>query len=205
MKHPALQGQGGYVLISSLVFLAALTVTSVVGVQDTILQHRMGTNLALETRAFEASEGGRAAAADVLDAHVFQRGWDDAVTVPAGLEVLDKDSDGAPDILYSDNEEAAGTLLQGGTLTTDARLRLDGDGNAGYTGENDMQADISVYKTRVVSASGAATAMVSGYEGLGKASSAGGTHIYFELRSRGDAGDGATAVTASDFRVVVRN
>ena len=56
-----------------------------------------------------------------------------------------------------------------------------------------------------ITASGAATAMVSGYEGYGKGSAAGGSYVLFDLRSRGHAASRTESLTGSDVRVVVRN
>ncbi len=204
-RSSGMSRQAGYVLATSLIFLLVITMVAVVGMQSTSMEYSISTNTALATRAFEAAEGGRAAADQVLDRHIFERGWGDEVDLPPTVTVLDKDGDNASDVLFTDNSEGADALLNESALETDITFRVDADGDGKYTGDEDAKADIMVYKTGVVAATGAATAMVSGYEGLGKASAAGGAHIYFEIRSRGEAPGGAKAITANTFRVVVRN
>lgn len=197
--------QTGYILVTSMVFLLVLTMVAVFGIQYSVLEYQMGTNTAFTTQAMEASESGRVATSKILNAHIYERGWNDAVEVPASLEVLDKDNQDGIDLLYVDNSETPEALLGEEELDVDATYRLDGDGDAAYNGKKDVLADVAVYKTRVVNATGSGTAMVSGYEGLGKAAAAGGAKIFFELRSVGKAPNGAQVTTASDYRLVIRN
>jgi hypothetical protein len=201
---PYINRQNGYVLITAMIFLAILTLVAVVSSQSTTFEYKMSTNLVLKDRAFQSSETGRTAIGDVLDAHIFERGWDSAVNIPSGMAILDKDTSGAADDLYLANE-AGEDLLNDNTLATDATYQVDANNDGDYTDGGDINATVSVIKTQAIAASGSGTAMSAGYEGLGKSVAAGGLHMYFELRGRGNSATGAQSVTASEYRVVVKN
>ena len=196
--------QHGYVLITSLIFLTVLTLVAVVSSQSTSFEYQMSSNLVLKERAFQSSETGRTGLGSVMDAHVFERDWDSAISMPAGLTVLDKDSSGASDMLFINNE-AGEDLYNDSTLVSDADYKIDGNGDGDFDDGGDVNATVVAYKTRSVAAKGAGTAMVAGYEGIGKGVAGGGFNVYFELRSRGQSSLGAQAQTASEYRVVVRN
>jgi hypothetical protein len=199
-----LRSQQGYVLITAMIFLAILTLVAVVSMQSTTFGYQMSTNMVVKDRTFQFSETGRTGMAQVMDAHVFERGWNSAVMLPSGLDILDKDSSGGDDDLYLSNETGE-DLYDDTSIVTDANYQVDGNGDGDYVDGGDINAGISVYKTQAINAPGAGTAMSSGYEGLGKSVAAGGLHMYFELRSRGQSITGAQSVTASEYRVVVKN
>lgn len=190
--------QQGYVLATGLVILLILTLVAITTMQSSSLEYSISSNQVFSDHAFQASESARLSMAGILDEHVYERGWPSTIVLPAGLNILDKDSDGTGDYFYVDNTESANTLLNGGALTRDATYIRGGTGG-------DIKANLYVYKTLVVLAPGASSTMSAGYEGLGKAAAAGGTHMYFEIRGEGQAPADAHATTASDFRTVVRN
>ena len=196
--------QRGYVLITSLIFLTVLTLVAVVSSRSTTFEYQMSSNLVLKDRAFQSSETGRAGMAGILDAHIFEREWNDSIKIPSGLTVLDKDTSGGPDMLFLSNN-AGEDLYNADTLVTDAQYKIDANSDGDFDDGGDVNADIDVYKTKSVAARGTGTAMVAGYEGLGKGMAGGGFHVYFELRSKGKSIVGAQSQTASEYRVVVRN
>jgi len=71
------------------------------------------------------------------------------------------------------------------------------------------QAQLSIFKLYVSMASGSGTAMVAGYEGLGRAAAAGGGQLYFYTQAQGEDFGGAAAtanyLTAAVFRDIIRN
>lgn len=209
--------QSGYVLATSLVFLIVLSVVAITAMRSTTLELRMSANAAFKTRALNASEGVRTLTSEVVDAHIYNRGWPAAIggpvpdflfalNIPTGLTVLDKDTNSAPDDLW-DTNGAGEDLLVHSSLAADMQYRLDGDNSGSATVNDDMDivADLMVYRTVTKLAAGSGTEMISGYSTLGRGSAAGGGYAYYELRSLGQAPASAQAVTASDFRHLIRN
>lgn len=199
--------QTGAVLITSLIFMLVLTVIALVASQSTMLETRMSTNTVFTERAIESSEALRTGTDDLLDAHLFHRGWpialggslpNDLFNLPAGISTTNT-------LNWGEDNVAGEDIHNTTTLVQDAQLRVDGNGDGDYGDDVDQSADLYVYKTVVGSASGSATAMVAGYEGLGKSSASGSARIYFDLRSVGTASGDAKGVTGSNFRYVVRN
>ena len=192
--------QRGYVLITSLIFLTILTLVGVSSMQSSTLEYQVSTNQAFTERAFQSSDTGRKALADIVHAHVYERGWDN-VSI-GSLEILDKDSSGSGDSFWNGNSESANTLSSGGTLTTDARFIIDLNGDGDGIDSNEIESDIAVYRSKEVQPPGAGLAMVAGYRGLGKSSASGGGHIYYEIRSTGRSASNAQSVTVSEYRAV---
>lgn len=197
--HTALHTQKGAVLITALMFLTVLTLVAVVSMQSTSLDYKMSTNSVMRDRAFYFSENGRKAMGSILDDHLFERGWTGNITMPTGLTIVDTSKD-----MYNGNE-AGEDLNNAATLTVDATHQLDGNGDGDFTDGEDSNSEVIVYKTQTSWASGAGTAMLSGYEGLGKAAAAGGVHVFFEIRSRGESVAGAQATTATEYRAILKN
>ena len=208
MSHTQIAAtQRGAVLVVSLIFLVMLTMVAVIANQSTVLETRMSTNTIVKTRAVEASEALRMASNELLDAHLFYRGWPDALggslsdglfNLPGGL-ALNNTSDWG--LVNSGSE----SLFDTSTWVNDMSLSIDGNSDGDYVDDVDQKADLYVYKTTVVNSTGSATAMVAGYEGLGKSSASGGALIFFDLRSVGEAAANASGVTGSNYRYVIRN
>lgn len=207
-RIPTPAAERGAVLITSLIFLVMLTIVAVVANQSTVLEARMSTNAIVKARAVEASEALRMASNEMIDAHLFYRGWPQSLggnlnnslfDIPTGLVI------GTPAANWGTGNETAENLFDPATWTLDMTLRVDGNGDSDYVDDVDQQADLYVYKTVVVNATGSATAMVAGYEGLGKSSASGGALMFFDLRSAGSSAANASGVTGSNYRYVVRN
>ncbi len=196
-----LRSNRGIVLVSSMVLLFVLTIVAVSGMQSTSSDYKMSRNLALKDRSFQSSESGRNAFSSVLNAHVFERGWPTTITIPTGLGILDKDTDGFVDDLFLGNDLSENLLIPN-TLINDATYSLDNNGDGDFNDGGDINASIVVYQPQSGAAAGSGTAMSSGYEGLGKSLAAGGFHLFFELRSRGLTSGNAQSTTAAEYRVV---
>ncbi|MDR3419101.1 MAG: PilX N-terminal domain-containing pilus assembly protein [Nevskia sp.] len=84
---PRKSPQGGYALITAILFLVLLTLVALTSVKNSGLEARMGTNSTLHTQAFESSEITRHLIDKVLDANIATRGWPAQVggTVNNGL------------------------------------------------------------------------------------------------------------------------
>ncbi len=211
----------GMVLVTALVMLAVLTLVAVVAMRSTTLDLRMTTNAMLNARAFQGSEGARVQLVTPLDEHVFNQGWPQSAggakennkftDLPDGLSLVD-----ATGKLY---EEAEGQDLAkygndcGAGGTDDCRdmtFRLAANGDNTTVDDRspkpqDISADLFVTSLGATMATGASTAMVGGYEGLGKGSAAGGAYMMFDVRSRGHAANRTESMTGTDTRVLVRN
>lgn len=216
--------QQGFVLITAAVFLIVLTLVAVTAMKSTSLELRMSNNETIRMEAFDASEAPRVLTADLLDVHTFNRGWPKIAggtvennifdyAMPAGLTVRDKNGNDTPDDLYLGNEES--TFSPTGLLP-DVHYA----NTISPTDQTDIsvQSDIAVYKLRAALSPGAGSAMVAGYEGVGRASAAAGSSIYYRVFSRGvnpdaswDEATGtwssatAQSCTACEYRSVVRN
>jgi hypothetical protein len=200
--------QRGAVLVTSLIFLVVLTVIALVANQSSVLEVRMSSNSIAKGRATESSETLRTASNELIDAHLFYRGWPTSVGgnlgytdqfyFSTGVDLANTNDWGAQNSTGED-------LFTPSTWVKDMSLRIDGNSDGDYTDDVDQDADLYVYKTVVVNSTGSATAMVAGYEGLGKSSASGGALIFFDLRSVGTSAGNASSTTGSNYRYVVRN
>jgi hypothetical protein len=206
-RRPLHAHQRGAVLITSLIFLVMLTIAAVMANQSTVLETRMSTNAIVKARAVEASEALRVASNELVDTHLFYRGWPQLLggtlnnslfDMPTGL-VLNTTSN------WGTGNDPAENLFNPATWVNDMSLRIDGNADGDRADDVDQDADLYAFKTVVVNATGSATAMVAGYEGLGKASASGGALMFFDLRSVGSSAGNASGVTGSNYRYVVRN
>lgn len=205
--------QRGTVLITALVFMVVLTLVAVVAMRTTTLDLKITTNTMLKARAFENSESARIQMVDVLDQHVFNRGWPTTIggsvpasaafTIPSGMTITGSPS--APRQLYLSNNKDIGDAGFYDAGEEDATYLIDGNSDGDYTDATDVNADVYITRLVPVQGTGTSAAMVSGYEGLGKGTAGGGGFLFFDARSRGASSDNTTALTGSDIRIVIRN
>lgn len=231
----------GVVLVTSLVFLLVLTLVAVIAMQTTVTDQKISTNLAFKTKSFENSESPRPKAGDVVDHHVFERGWDnilndagnyvasDGSVIYEGLTIDETNAE----LMYFKNgkdaeggdEEVVEDALDPSSLLKDMTYERS---VSGADGSEAIVAELSVFRNGAHALPGHSAAMVSGYEGTGKAMAGSGSAIFYDVRSQGysalanvddndtpnDPGDdtttyekiaGAQSVTSADVRVVVRN
>ncbi len=201
--------QAGFVLLTSLILLFTLTLVGIVAMNSTTLEYRLSTNAVYVSRARESSEAGRMAVASVMPQHVYERSWS-GIRLPGGLTMGDgADSGSEPDDRYGGNDAGESFELNAPeNLNTDAFYRVSVDAN----GDNDsvdavdqFQADIKIYQTATKLDQGSGTAMVAGYEGLGKGAAAGGMVLYYFVASEGKAPGNTRYWTSSDVRARVLN
>ncbi len=205
-KHTHPVRDRGMVLVTALVLLAVLTLVAVVAMRTTTLDLRMTTNTMLKARAFQNSEGARVQTPGPFDEHLFNQGWPDTLTggtrpanlftdLPDGLDIVDASKN-----LFD---------LDEGVKTWVMTYRLDGNADSEVKHKTpapqDISADIHVTNLGASLASGASTAMVSGYEGLGKGSAGGGSYLIFDVQSEGYAANRTKATTGSDVRIAIKN
>lgn len=200
--------QQGAVLITSLMFLVVLTLVALVASQSTVLEARMSSNTIVKGRATESSEALRVGANDLLDGHLYNRGWPNTFaggtldaslfSIPIGMTANNTNN-------WGTGNDAGEDLYDASTWTQDMTLSVDGNTDGDLDDDVDQNANLFVFKTVTVNSPGSATAMVAGYEGLGKSSASGGALIFLDLRSVGASAGNSSTVTGSNFRYVVRN
>lgn len=209
----------GYVLITSVTFLAILAMIGVTMMRITRLNQMISSNLVFKGRAFETSEAARGAISEVLDNHIFYRGWPSNIQppgnlpaniflIPEGLVIPDNNSDGFADELYEkydiekDKEYAARINQEEDSLD---KIKYEDLTPVASYQNGGAGANLYLIRTNTAPRAGSATPMSAGYEGLAKSSASGGALIYFDLRSVSNTGaGGAQALTGSDYRYVVR-
>ncbi len=199
--------QRGMVLITSLMMLVVLTLVAVVAMRSTSTDLRITSNTMLKTRAFEASEGPRVLVAPLLQQHVFYRGWPQShggalpasgtFTIPAEVTVVNPT--GVNSELWVTNNAQVGDYTP---ANADLQYRHDGNSDGDFVDQLDVNADIFITKVAVMAAAGSAVAMISGYEGVGKAAAASGSSTYFDVRSVGYSPGGTQSLTGSHYRKV---
>jgi hypothetical protein len=217
MTRPPVQQQSGYALVTAMIFLIILTLVALIAIRTTGLEIKMGANNAMRIEALEASETPRTALGPLLDAHVFARGWPEsaggdvvdslfAYTIPTQMTIAE-DSSSAPRTWYAANSEVEADedyVFDPLHLDTDVTYSR----NAAASGAPAYQitGKLSVFKLRTDIAAGSGAAMVSGYEGVGKAAAAAGGNVFFYIQSEGrDPGTEARYVTGAVYRHVITN
>ena len=148
----------------------------------------MSANTIYHEEAFNNSEGGRIAVGEIVDSHVYERNWSD-VKVPTNLTIVDDTAN-----LMDGNGNAENPIGQTTDLTKDLVFS-----------DSSINADIYVLSGATEVNSGSGSAMLAGYEGLGKSMAKGGVSLYFEMRSVGQGNQNAKATTTSDYKSVVVN
>lgn len=191
------EAQAGYVLVTGMVFVLILAVIGVNAMQMTNLDYRMTANVASKEQAFERGESGRSAIASVLAEHLATGGQWGGVSLPVGLTINDKDSDGA-----ADNLAVNGGSESLSAPVTDATYVVDLDGDGDLSDAQDFSTDVSVYNLKAVNAPGNGIGQFGGTLGLGKGAGAGGTHVFLQVRSDGEAANQAVSTVVADFRHV---
>lgn len=198
-----LQNQTGMVLVICLIMLLVLTLVAAVAMRTTTVDLQMTTNTMLKTRAFQGSESGRVVSTGVISSHVYYRGWPGNIpagsdfTLPSNLTLADSNSE-----LWVSNNAPLGNM---GAGDEDMTFMVDGNGDADFDDQEDINSTIYVTKVATVPAPGSSTNQVAGYEGLGAGAAGGGAFIFFDVRSRGTAPGNARDITGVDYRHVVNN
>lgn len=215
MNNPACHRNKGYALITAIVFLVVLTTVSLFAMKNAGIELKMSTNNSVSAQAFEAAEAARTLASQMIDPHLYNRGWPKSIggeiaddvfnySIPTGMRLNKRPGNEAIDNWYTSPFIATSSFDPVDLSTASASYNRDVAivGTASYT----LQADIAVKKLRADISPGSGAAMSAGYEGLGKGAAAGGSSLYFYVVARGqDPGSKAIDFTASAYRYVIRN
>jgi len=220
--------QGGYALITVIIFLVLLSIIALSTLKNSGLEARMGANGALHAQAFESSEMSRHLIDTLIDANVTARGWPASI----GGSVANGDFDcGAASLLIiaaaSNNctsdktanaigysivnaSSAPQNWFNGNTETSFNPNSLDTDANykQALDSTHTVTGAVSVYKLYTTLAAGAGSQQAAGYLGLGRSAAAGGGYIFFYINSHGldfTASPQASADTSAIFRDLIRN
>ena len=179
--------QSGFALIVALVFLLVMTMIAVIAMRSTSLDLKMTTNTTLNRRAFQASEGARAAIGSVLTSFFFNHGWTGFVP-PA--EVIVTDTTKTPDQYTSlaDLPPPDGT----GTRPADLKFRSNQDGTRSADSATiaDLFSNIWITRTGKVK--------IEGSDSCQGCSAS--FYVMFDVRSQGAAPGNAQVRTGADFR-----
>ncbi len=213
--NKSLKKQQGIALFVGLIMLLILTLVAVTAMKMTMMELRMAKSDNLRLNALVTSEGPRKVAGDLLDNHVYHRGWPksgegsdyDTLSdiIPTELSLIKNSGTGfctasssncIPKILY--NEKGVDEdILDSCSLDIDMKYEFSSSEGGGT-------ADIMVVLGLVTISPGNSAAMVSGYEGVGKALATSGAQMLFIVRSVAQFGQ-AKATTDTDYRIIVRN
>lgn len=167
----------GWILFSSLIILALLSLIAFFALRHLTLNLRAGTAYSAQLNAFALSENARAQLPALLRAHLATRGWPQRLggeiedsafaSVPPALSLVG----GVTRLWYAGNSETAGSF---------APLALDVD--ARYS-QDEGSAQLAVYRLRALSLPAGNAAFAQGYEGAGAGLAGGGGALVFYLHS----------------------
>lgn len=229
MRRTLSHQQGGFALITSVVLLIGLTVVGTVAVRNAGFELRMSENQIQRVEALENSELPRRRLGDIIDQHVYARGWpsdrggqvlkrDFLFDIPDAYTITGLAADKESPRWYVINDECKPQTQCALPATDDMLTKASFDRNIPTgvgEGTRPVAAQLGVFKLRTDLNPGAGTAMVAGYEGLGKSAAAGGARILFHIESRSTSSRtvrtsaeedvAGRAITAATYRHVVRN
>lgn len=233
----------GFVLITSMILLAVLMMVGMTAMQNSNMGQKVITNAAQTSKTREGSEWSRSIINDVITNHFNNAGWPppygtsaafvgttfppanffvrSTTATPGNCVLIGNGAAGTFGNVVLQTTDASGALIYNNKIPTlassildyscpDARIVVDPSGN------NTAPITTNIYVVQLGSglATGAATAMVAGYEGTGKGAAGGGGGLYLDIRacSSMDATIGgqcrsttsATATTGVQYRLVIR-
>lgn len=205
----------GYALITSLIFLTILTTIGIFTLRNTALEIMMSANNNKSAQAFEAAEASRIIVSQLIDAHVYNRGWPKSLggtiendrfnnAIPEGLTLTRNGNGPSPRNWYEDAPQTSSSFKPLDLSQVDARYsrNISNKDVIGFM----LQGSTAVSVLRTDIQTGANIAMSSGYEGLGKGSASGGGNIFFYVAAQGqDPSAQATRYTAAVYRYTIRN
>ena len=185
MKH----SESGFVLITGLLFILAISVITISSMQGTNLDYKISANESYKDIAFQGSESGRTVAGEAIAHFVYDRRWDgfniNGLEIPA---TYDPSTDG---------------LAAGESLYDTSSLNVDFSFNLSAENVEPIASNINIIKADGVQKGKSSLNQLSGYEGLGKGAGSGGVHLLYEIRSQGAGPAKAAAVTASEYKAAL--
>lgn len=220
IRHRAITPQSssqGYALVTGIVFLIILTIVAVLALKGTGLELKTSANNAMSIQAFEAAEAPRTLVTQLIDVHIFNRGWPVAIggtvadalfnyTIPSGLSIRKDNTTSPPSPYnwYTSTPQTSSSFTPLDVSTPDATYSL--NVATASTSSFMLQATTAIKKLRIDINPGAGAAMNAGYEGLGKAAATGGGNMFFYIVASGqDPHNQAVDLTSSAYRYVIRN
>jgi Tfp pilus assembly protein PilX len=222
------RAQNGSTLFLGLMFLLVLTLVALVTMQGTTLELKMANNGTQQVSAFQVSETLRTMAGEIVNANTQNRGMQQFVGNPAvwtntgtGGAVGSQSGGGttctgaafsASQQLYAANtnpsysttwHSIAGVFQ--GNIPNATAATIAGNPSQLMTycpgGTSGAAAWANVFNIGTRPNPGSGTAINEGALGQGNSSD---SNKWFEIRSQGQIGNGAIAITASEYRVPIR-
>jgi hypothetical protein len=178
-----INNESGAVLIIVLLMLSLLTILGISALTNTDIELKISGNDKSAKRTFYLADGGNEIGQDLIQKAADMGGWGGG----AGPVVLQKTT------ITDKNFYMAPTL--GGTMPDAANRDVTIDMGTGTTS--------LVFGAQTVLSSGGAVQMVSGYEGKGKSSAAGGGQVNYHIRSQHDDPTGSTARIHSQYVLLI--
>ncbi len=176
-----LNNQSGSALLFAILMLALLTIIGLSASSNTTLELLIAGNEKSHKRAFYFADGANEVAKELIEQGIEERGWSDrpGVEITLGkVHLIDKNFYLSADL----NDAFADTAHR------DATVDFGSGETALVVGSN----------TRL--STGSAVQMVSGYEGKGKSSAAGGAWVIYDVRTQHESANKSKAKIASQWR-----
>ncbi|MBX2858622.1 MAG: pilus assembly PilX N-terminal domain-containing protein [Cellvibrionaceae bacterium] len=181
--------ESGFILITGLLFILAISVITVSSMQGTNLDYKISANESYKDIAFQGSETGRTVAGEAIAHFVYDRRWQ-------GLNINGL-------AIPSTYDPSTDALANGENLYDTSTLTVDLSFNLSSQSIETIAADINIMKADGVKKGKSALNQLSAYEGLGKGAGSGGVHLLYEIRSQGEGPAKAAAVTASEYKAAL--
>jgi Tfp pilus assembly protein PilX len=158
-----LNAESGSALILAILVLAILTILGISAVNTSTLEVQIATADMLHKEAFFAADGGTEAGIELLERCIDEKGFTNGATVDGNMLVVTGSLYLNGDIGNANPDGTNQDARFPPTGTPLTRLRIGGD---------------------AALAEGSSANMISGYEGAGRGSAAGGSWITYDIRSR---------------------
>jgi hypothetical protein len=202
----------GQALLTAIIFLVLLSLVALAAIRGTGLEVKSGSNHARRAAAFEAAETARTVIGPLIDDLCARGGWparlggtvpdsEFAAAMPSGITLADHDRVGGPDDWCQDADSDGS--FDPARMTSDARYDRDLQATLGIQ----VHGEVAVRRLNSEPIAGAGQAQASGYGGSGSAMAAGGSQIFFHLRSQGSERverAEAGSSTSATYRYVIR-
>jgi Tfp pilus assembly protein PilX len=186
--------QRGMALISALLLLLVVALMSVGVSMDTSMDVRIAAYQRFKARSFGFAESGVMVATDILEDNIYDVGWD-AATADIDYKNLSPDYVGTLKI-----KQGQGSFYMNKNVAEAVALKMDEDVNGSF----DIKAEVTFQRLVMKVAEGGAIQIASGYAGLGKGASGGGTHLLYNVMASGSDSDRSQTDLALHFRHVIK-
>ena len=164
------KNEAGSALIMAIMMLLLLTVIGISALNNTDLELSIAGNEKAHKMAFYFADGGRAAAQELIEVAIEERGW---LSESGSSIAIDKVNVTDKNFFLSQIDAVANGIYPD-AANRDATV----DFGTGTTG--------LLFDVNTVLSSGGAVQMIAGYEGKGKGSASGGAWAIYDIRSQHD-------------------